>query len=106
MKTEEFKEIVQEAFTQCCDLLTIKEKDYSDGKDRLVQFKRAAALAGVTPVEACAGMMAKHTTKLYTMLEDMRGGETFTREQFEETLNDHTNYLFLLKAILIDEGDI
>jgi len=104
MTPEKFKETVNEMFTQCCDLLSLKEKDYSDGKDRLIQFKKAASLKGETPLDSLAGMMAKHTTKLYTMLEDSRNEELFSEKQWEEVLNDHTNYLFLLKAVLVEEG--
>ena len=104
MTPEKFREVVNEMYIQCCDLLNLKEKDYSYGKDRLIQFKTAAALRGESPVDSLAGMMVKHTTKLYTMLDD--DFEVHTREQWEEVLNDHSNYLFLLKATLIDEGQI
>jgi len=104
MTQDEFKTVVNEMFTQCCDLLSVKEKEYSDGKDRLVQFKNSGILLYKGPIEALAGMMVKHTTKLYSMLDDDFG--THTREAWEEVLNDHTNYLFLLKAMLIDEGAI
>ena len=104
MTPEKFKEIVSEMHTQCCDLLNLKERDYSDGKDRLVQFRTAAALRGESPVDSLAGMMVKHTTKLYMMLDN--DFEAHDREAWEEVLNDHTNYLFLLKALLIDEDQI
>jgi len=104
MTPEKFKEEVNEMFTECCDLLSIKEKDYSDGKDRLIQFKQAAALKQEQALDALAGMMAKHTTKLYTMLADCRGGEMFEEKQWKEVIYDHVNYLFLLKALLTDEG--
>ena len=104
MKNEQFAEIVDQMYVQCTELLDVKEKQYSDGVDRLIQFKTAANLAGHSPVNALAGMMIKHTTKLYTMLGDGFGKHNV--EQWEETLNDHVNYLFLLKAVLIEEGEI
>ena len=104
MTSEDFKTIVSEMHTQCCDLLSLKEKDYSDGKDRLIQFKMAATLRGENPIDSLAGMMVKHTTKLYMMLDVDFG--SYDREQWEEVLNDHANYLFLLKALLIEEGQI
>ena len=104
MNSEQFKEVVVEMVTQCHDLLNLKEQYYSDGQDRLVQFKTAAQLRGITPTDALAGMMVKHTTKLYQMLQDEFGKHTQT--EWEEVLNDHVNYHFLLKALLIDEGAI
>ena len=105
MKAEQFKEVVQEQFTLCCDLLNLKETIYSDGKDRLVQFKTAAVLDKVSPVDALKGMMVKHTTKLYQMFDDMRNDEKlFDEAQWNEVLSDHINYHFLLRALLIDEG--
>jgi len=106
MTPEKFKEVVNEMFTECCDLLSLKEKDYSDGRDRLIQFKEAAALKQEQPLDALVGMMAKHTTKLYTMLSASRQGELFVQydeNQWKEVIYDHINYLFLLKALLIDE---
>ena len=104
MTPETFRVAVSEMHTQCCDLLNLKEKDYSDGKDRLLQFKQAAGLKGESPVDSLSGMMVKHTTKLYTMLSDTKNGNMFNEKQWEEILNDHSNYLFLLKAVLIEEG--
>ena len=107
MEQTRFKEIVNEMFTQCCDLLNIKEQEYSDGKDRLVQFKLAGELSQTTMLLALRGMMIKHTTKLYFMLREIEmTGQDFTRSQWEEVLNDHANYLFLLKAVLYEGGYI
>ena len=106
MKTETFSTIVSETMSQCDTLLGVKEGEYSDGKDRLVQFKTAAALKGENPVEALTGMMVKHDTKLYLMLKELTGGKSFTAAQFDEVMNDKHNYLYLLKALLVDEGDI
>lgn len=104
MKIDKFKEIVQEMFDQCFELLNLKERDYSDGVDRLIQFKTAAILKGESPIDSLSGMMVKHTTKLYMMLDNDFGARD--KDQWEEVLNDHVNYLFLLKALLIDEGAI
>lgn len=100
MDAEQFKGIVNEQFTMCCDMLRVKETLYSDGRDRLIQFKRAADLMGVTLVTALAGMMVKHTTKLYQMVDE----GCSDRDQWDETLTDHINYLFLLRAVLAEIG--
>lgn len=105
MKPERFKELVNEQFTLCCDLLRVKEIDYSDGVDRLIQFKTAAGLRQTTAIDALAGMMVKHTTKLYQMITDTLSGVVFSQHQWDETLSDSINYLFLLRAVVEDCED-
>ena len=58
--------------------------------DRLHNFRVAATMQGITPAQALAGMMAKHTVSIY----DMCNSET-----------DHINYLLLLAAAVRDEKD-
>ena len=106
MTPEKFNEILLEMQEQCRNLLIEKEKEYSDGKDRLIQFKQAAVLRNTSPINSCAGMMVKHTTKLYSMIDDECNGKAHTLKAWEEVLNDHSNYLTLLKAVLFDEGYI
>ena len=109
MKTEQFKEIVTEQHTMCCNLLGVKEQIYSDGLDRLVQFKTAAELLGCSPTFALAGMMVKHTTKLFQMMHDSNFGEgpkQFSAEQWNETLSDSINYHYLLRAVIAEEGAV
>jgi hypothetical protein len=107
MKSTDFKMIVQEQLARCCDLLNLKEEIYSDGVDRLYQFKTAAKILGCSPTFALGGMMVKHTTKLYQMIHDSNFGEgtkQFSEEQWLETISDSINYHFLLLALLIEEG--
>lgn len=107
MTPTDFKEIVSEQYTRCCDLLGLKEAIYSDGIDRLSQFKIAAKILGCSPTFALGGMMVKHTTKLYQMINDSNLGEgakQFSEEQWLETISDSINYHFLLLALLIEEG--
>lgn len=106
MEPQKFNEVLEEMQAQCRTLLIKKEEEYSDGMDRLIQFKQAAALRNVSPLEACSGMMVKHTTKLYSMISAEDKGKIHGRDAWEEVLNDHSNYLTLLKAVLIDEGMI
>ncbi len=104
MNKEKFGEIVDDVFTQCQELLNKKGVEYYNcERGRLVEFKAAAALRNETPRESLAGMMVKHTVKLYSMIDD---GNNLGLAKWEEIINDHINYLILLKAILIDEGDI
>jgi hypothetical protein len=53
-------------------------------------------------LEACAGMMAKHTVSIY----DMCGSEEpFYAEQWDEKITDHINYLILLRAIVYEMAE-
>ena len=106
MTPEKFTDILNEMQSQCIKLLSQKEEEYSDGVDRLIQFKQAAALRGVSTLEALSGMMVKHTTKLYSMISAEDKSKVHGADAWEEVLNDHANYLTLTKAVLIDEGMI
>lgn len=100
MKGNEFDKIVEAQFNLCGAMLFNKAKEYAT-EDRLHNFKTAAALQGVTPMEALSGMMAKHTVSVYDM---MQSEESFTIAQWTEKISDHINYLLLLKAIVIEES--
>lgn len=99
MKTETFEKIVNEQITRCTDTLIVKAKEYAT-EDRLHNFKIAAAVQGVTPEQALAGMMCKHTVSVYDMCGS---GKTYTQELWDEKIGDSINYLLLLAA-LIREG--
>lgn len=74
-----------------------KAKEYATGGDRLHNFKVAAAVQGISPTAALAGMMAKHTVSVYDMVGS---GEDYPMELWEEKIKDSINYLFLLWALL------
>ena len=106
MTNEDFMDVVAANHEGRTSLLLKKEKQYSAGKDRLDQFKRAAQLTGYTSVGALAGMMIKHTTKLYQMIVEHELEKTFSQEEWYEVIYDHMNYHDLLIGCLIDEGAI
>lgn len=101
MKNAEFIEIVREQIQTCLDILDVKRDDY-DGveADRFNAFKRAAMLQNESPIRALGGMMAKHTTSIYDMIE---GGQ-YSMEKWTEKITDHINYLLLLKALVKEES--
>jgi len=104
MNNEEFIRIVENQKEDCYATLIKKEKEYSDGKDRLVQFRNVAAMRGVHPLEALGGMMAKHTSSIYQLINDVRDDMLPTMEIWNEKITDHINYLFLLIALVLDTG--
>lgn len=97
MDGDRFAEIVELQTRLCKNVLVDKAREYAPDEDRLHNFRVAAALQDVDLLEACAGMMAKHTVSIY----DMCGStETFTIEQWSEKITDHINYLIILRAIV------
>ena len=104
MKTEQFNDIVEEQIEMCKNVLSKKAQIYAGQSDRLIQFKTSACLEGCTPARAVSGKMAKHTTLVYDLVNDVEKGKKVTHAQWNETLTDHINYLLLLRAVLVEEG--
>lgn len=101
MTDKEFAKIANEQLAYCMSLLGVKAKEYDlDSGDRLHAFKIAAALQGCTPKQALAGMLAKHTVSIY----DMCAGGEYSQEKWTEKITDSINYLLLLKAMVVNDG--
>ena len=100
MTNEKFEGIVVDQLNRCHDLLIIKGKEYSLEEDRLVAFKRAAALQGETVKQALCGMLAKHVVSVYDMC---MSDEEFTEDRWNEKITDTINYLLILKATVKEE---
>lgn len=102
MNNADFNKVVEAQLTHCRDLLCKKGEEYdSDSGDRFHSFRVAAALQGETPMQALAGMLAKHTVSIYDL---MHAGST-DLTIWTEKITDHINYLLLLKGLIIDELD-
>jgi len=85
-------------------LLGVKGDEYdTNSNDRLHAFKAAAEIQYVTPKQALAGMMAKHTISIYDMLAN--ADEKPPVEKWVEKISDSINYLLLLRAIIQEEID-
>lgn len=95
MNYENFDGMVEEQFEICKTTLGVKQAQYANSADRLDGFKKAAIVQGVTPMQALAGMMAKHTTSVYELIHE---GST-NYEMWTEKITDHINYLLFLKAL-------
>ena len=98
MKQKKFEVLVDQQISACLDTLVNKAAEYATD-DRLHNFKVAAAVEGVTPRQALAGMMAKHTVSVYDMC---RSGE-YSLERWAEKITDSINYLLLLWALVVEE---
>ena len=99
MDSKEFDQSFAAQMERCEHILLRKAKEYATD-DRLHNFKVAAELQGITPRQALAGMMAKHTVSIYDMISS-KG--YIPKEKWQEKLTDHLNYLFILAAIVDDD---
>ena len=100
MNSEQFGYVVQAQLELCQDMLEGKAAEYATDLDRLHNFKVAAELGAVTPMQALGGMMAKHTVSIYDMINS---GHPYSPELWTEKITDHINYLILLRAIVTEE---
>lgn len=86
-------------------VMCAKSAEYARGDDKLHNFKRAAKVSGLTPLECLQGMKLKHDVSILDMLADEadknKGPHTFTK--WEEKISDNINYLILMLALLYDK---
>lgn len=103
MNNQDFTKVVDEQLAKCRALLVVKGKEYdSNTEDRLHSFRVAAEIQHTTPMQALAGMMAKHTVSVY----DMCAENSSNLAKWDEKITDSINYLLLLKSLIQDEyGD-
>ena len=101
MTEKTYKEIIDETMAMCTDVLFKKKGEYATEQDYLHIFNVAAELENITPKQALAGMMAKHTVSIYDMCNS---AEDFPIEKWNEKIVDHINYLLILRAMLVMEG--
>ena len=74
-------------------LLVEKGREYATETDRFKNFHKAAVINDLTPKQALAGMMSKHTTSVYDMIIS---DADFDSVVWEEKIADHITYLTLL----------
>lgn len=100
MDTRTFESIIGNTSDASLELLLKKNDSYGSEQDRLRAFKQAAQLQDVSVRKALGGMMAKHTTSLYDMIDS---DEEFDMGSWDEKILDHINYLLLLKAVVYED---
>lgn len=102
----EFDKVVKEQLEYCESLMTRKGEEYSgENPDRLKVFKDAANLQGLTPKQALAGMMAKHTISVYDLIHRDAIGQPSSKERWIEKITDSMNYLILLRGLIEEEDN-
>ena len=100
MTTAEFEKIFEGRVEQCRRVLIAKNQDYSRGKDKLHNFRSAAATYKTTPEQALMGMAIKHFQSLNDLCNDLGEGIHHSQAVWAEKLGDSLNYLFLLHALI------
>lgn len=101
MNQDQFEGILDAQIKRVRDTLVVKTDEYATD-DQLHNIRQVAELLGVAMPEAIAGMMAKHTVSIYTMIQD---GKPHLVEKWDEKITDHIVWLILLKAALIDNAN-
>lgn len=100
MDAERFNAVFEEAVEASRGVLVSKAGEYADDTDRLLNFKRASHLQGITNRQALGGMMAKHTVSVYDYIDKP---DCPSLAKWDEKIIDHINYLLLLRAIVVEE---
>jgi hypothetical protein len=102
MESHIFNAVVDTQLDRSRALLTEKSTSYNTDGDRLAAFKTAAVTQGITPKQALAGMMVKHTGSIYKMIHE---DSTMPVAVWEEKIMDHINYLLNLRALVAEEQE-
>jgi hypothetical protein len=102
MDSAVFNAVVDTQLDKSRALLTQKSTSYNTDGDRLAAFKVAATTQGITPKQALAGMMVKHTGSIYKMIHE---DTTQPISVWEEKIMDHINYLLNLRALVAEEQE-
>ena len=104
MNYVDFDNLVERETKRMKDVMCGKSADYAAGGDKLFNFKLAAEVDGVTPIEALRGMWLKHRTSLRQGLDELMEGKPCRSEDWWiEKLTDDRNYSILLQALLIEK---
>ena len=101
MNISEFNYVLNQRISQIREVLSHKAKEYARD-DRLHNFKVAADILGCSPAHALIGMKVKHDV---SVLDLVRYPELRTPKLIDEKIGDSINYLILLEAILLEDGN-
>lgn len=102
MKQEEFNLVVEETVNSLKELLRVKGGEYAGSEDRLANFKRGAALTGVTPLQVAFIYASKHYDGIASYVKDPTRESS---EPIEGRFDDLINYCILMKAV-VREGKV
>jgi len=97
MTDDQFQKVCRNLFTHRMNIMNAKGKSRLAGtQDRLIMFKRLAALEQRPPQEVCISLCAKHFSDLINISQ---GKATADLGCIVELISDIQNYLDLLNAL-------
>lgn len=107
MNEKSFNNYAKFILDQAKGVRDIKKTEYAAEKDRLSNFRKAAAIQGVSVPIAIRGMMVKHTVSIYDLIEGEFGSDSSLRNSYdltlwEEKIVDQINYLLLLYSAVVE----
>ena len=103
MKSKELYDFIQkDLLPECMGIMTTKGESYSGLDDKLGNFKRCAALAGVPIEKAWYIYFVKHYDALSAYIRQ----EYKDSESIRGRIVDLINYLLLFAAILKEQGHL
>jgi len=103
MKSDELMSFIQKQILPVCyDIMSTKGEAYSGLEDKLGNFKRCSNLANVSIEKAWFVYFVKHFDALSSYIR----GEYKDNEPIKGRIIDFINYLFLLAAILEEQGKL
>ena len=105
MNNTDFSALVEQTQQETIDLLVSKGAEYANNIDRLANFKRGAALTGITALQVAFVYASKHYDALATFVrKDSAGAAQTLSEPIEGRLNDLINYCILMKALIVENA--
>ena len=103
MNHVDFDRLVEQETQRMKDVMCSKSTDYSAADDKLFNFKLAAEVDGVSPIEALRGMWLKHRTSIRQGLDELIDGKCRPEKWWIEKLTDDRNYSILLQGLLTEK---
>ena len=101
MKYADADKIMEQMFKEERQVSKLKGKEYTQGQDRLDNFKRIAKEMGLDPKVVLYVYMKKHWDSISSYIKNNR---TFSTEAIEGRIMDARVYLFLLRCIIEEEN--
>jgi len=99
MDNKTFHALLDRRIERTLATLATKGDEYGQ-QDRLHNFKLAAKINQVPPVEAAWGMASKH---LVSVLDLIYGRQEATQANIDEKIGDLINYLILIEALFTEQ---
>lgn len=102
-----FQDLVEKTFENVANLLKYKGGEYAGDGDRLANFRRNAESLGINKETVWAVYFGKHRDSIAQYIKDLNSGRPRVRaEPLGGRVDDMITYLFLLKAMLDENGEL